>query len=1014
MNINDSYIRVPTLRSLSCLLFFVLAFTQSSFGQTVGQWARFEASATNTRTYTSAYNDVTLNVTYTRPDNTTVNFWGFYDGGTTWKIRFMPDQLGTWQYSATFSDGAAGISGSFTCAASSIPGMLSRDETNQKWFGFKGGNHILIRSFHIGDRFFATNWDDPANSGDGNKRAAFLNWAQAQGYNTLSIASHYLNRNQAGRGQGWNTPNLWPLNATEYRKMETILDDLATRQIMVFPFAGFFGRSSNFPTNTTDQTRYIKYTLARIGSYWNIVLNVGGPEPRHPTNPFLSVADINRLGAEIATHDIYDHPLTVHNATGDDAFKNSSWSTFGDLQGPKTTSLSTMSSTLLNNHHASKPLFAAETIWFGNLYMPSFTDTDLRKLLYVVNISATALNFADMNGDSSSGFSGSMDINDTSASGKHQSKHDVVKQVWDYFASIPFYRMSPSQSLVSTGYCLADVGQQYLVYLPTGGSVNIAVQTGTTYNVTWVNARAPLTDQRAGGTTTTGSGLTAPDTNDWLAYLTPSGPSVATPTFSPAAGTYTSAQSVTISTTTSGASIRYSTDGSTPTATTGTVYSGPVTVSATTTIKAVGYATGVATSPVATANYTFNVPGTVVASVGGVWVNSSMTSQTGTFTATFDATPSADPTNALVGLSNGSQTAFSGFACAVRFSTAGNIDARNGGAYAAASTIPYAPNTTYAFRVVANIPAHTYSIYVTPSGGSELTVGTNYAFRTEQAAVTTLNNWGAVVDVAANGGAGTLTVANFAIGGAVPSTPVFNPAAGTYTSAQSVTITSAGSTSIRYTTDGSTPSATAGTVYSSPVAISAASTTLKAVGINATGASAVMSGVYTIGTSSSATLTATADTYAFGGSTGTNYGTATVLAAKDDGTTSVSFDRIAYVKFDLSGLAFTPTTATLILATDATTAAGTVTVNQCTTDSWTETGLTWANKPATGATIGTATVAAGVVTDKSINVGSYVNSQYTGDATKIVSFALTGNNAQLYFKSREAGAGNGPELVVGN
>ena len=64
---------------------------------------------------------------------------------------------------------------------------------------------------------------------------------------------------------------------------------------------------------------------------------------------------------------------------------------------------------------------------------------------------------------------------------------------------------------------------------------------------------------------------------------------VATPTFSPAAGSYTAAQTVSISTTTSApTTIYYTTNGSTPT-TSSTVYSGPITVSASETLKA--YAT---------------------------------------------------------------------------------------------------------------------------------------------------------------------------------------------------------------------------------------------------------------------------------------------------------------------------------------------------------------------------------------------------------------------------------------
>lgn len=80
---------------------------------------------------------------------------------------------------------------------------------------------------------------------------------------------------------------------------------------------------------------------------------------------------------------------------------------------------------------------------------------------------------------------------------------------------------------------------------------------------------------------------------------------VATPTFNPAEGTFTEAQSVTISCATSGATIYYTTDGSTPT-TSSAVYSTAIAVSATTTIKAIAVKSGMSDSEVATATYTIN------------------------------------------------------------------------------------------------------------------------------------------------------------------------------------------------------------------------------------------------------------------------------------------------------------------------------------------------------------------------------------------------------------------------
>ena len=74
------------------------------------------------------------------------------------------------------------------------------------------------------------------------------------------------------------------------------------------------------------------------------------------------------------------------------------------------------------------------------------------------------------------------------------------------------------------------------------------------------------------------------------------------PRFNPNGGDFTSSQAVTL-TADAGATIYYTTDGSTPTATSGTVYSGAITVSETTTIKAIAVV-GEETTGVASATFT--------------------------------------------------------------------------------------------------------------------------------------------------------------------------------------------------------------------------------------------------------------------------------------------------------------------------------------------------------------------------------------------------------------------------
>src|SRR5262249_11995265 len=84
-------------------------------------------------------------------------------------------------------------------------------------------------------------------------------------------------------------------------------------------------------------------------------------------------------------------------------------------------------------------------------------------------------------------------------------------------------------------------------------------------------------------------------------------PRAAAPTFTPAPGSYTGAQSVQLFSTTPGASFYYTTNGTTPT-TASTPYSGPISVSSSITIKAIAVANGSPSSPVASGSYVINLP----------------------------------------------------------------------------------------------------------------------------------------------------------------------------------------------------------------------------------------------------------------------------------------------------------------------------------------------------------------------------------------------------------------------
>jgi len=210
--------------------------------------------------------------------------------------------------------------------------------------------------------------------------------------------------------------------------------------------------------------------------------------------------------------------------------------------------------------------------------------------------------------------------------------------------------------------------------------------------------------------------------------------STAPPSFGPAPGGYIGSQTVTLSSTTSGATIHYTTDGSAPSASS-PAYTNPFAVTSTTTVKAIALKSGIPTSAISTGVYSI---GAFVGSQN--WTSIGFETQTASFSYGYEMSATANNIDAVVGLGGVNPvTAYGDLACIVRFNTGGKIDVRNGSVYSSLVDMPYSAGNVYAVRINVDMVSKTYGVTVSANGGAAVQIAQSYAFRTEQAALSSFN-----------------------------------------------------------------------------------------------------------------------------------------------------------------------------------------------------------------------------------------------------------------------------------
>ena len=327
----------------------------------------------------------------------------------------------------------------------------------------------------------------------------------------------------------------------------------------------------------------------------------------------------------------------------------------------------------------------------------------------------------------------------------------------------------------------------------------------------------------------------------WETNGTGSTATAGTPTFSPAGGTFSSAQTVTLYSSTSGATIYYTTNGTTP-STSSTKYTGPITVSATETLSAIAVLSGDSNSAVGSATYTINDPvaaaptfslaagtyspgqsvslsdatagATIYYTTNGTTPSTSSTKYTGTITV--NATETIEAIAVATGYSN---SAVSSATYTMYSKTATPVLSLASGTYTSAQALTIADATSGAV------------IYYTTNGTTPTSSSARY---TGPITISATETVGAVA-LASGYTTSSLASATYTItsgssgsgstsgSGTLPA-PTFSVAAGSYTAAQTVSITDAtAGTTIYYTTNGTAPT-TSSTKYTGPLTVSTTET----------------------------------------------------------------------------------------------------------------------------------------------------------------------------------------------
>lgn len=272
------------------------------------------------------------------PSGRTFTIDGFHDGGSTWRVRFAPDEPGRWHWrtwSEPADNGLLGAGVIDVTAEGAAPGFLRASPGIGCGFAWSSGSPAYL----LGD----TMYNLFAYAHSGHDPGPLLERRLGQGMDWLRVRAHCSGyHRRPHRHSPWMVADVWPwggvvqdpdfeeFNLRWFATLDRVIADCQRRGIALelilecwlfeFPF------DDRHRFTAEDEELWIRYLVARYAAYRAVVMWTPGneyvyyPSGEAPTSAWQQADTrpdrwIARLARLIRTIDPHGRPIAAHTMT---------------------------------------------------------------------------------------------------------------------------------------------------------------------------------------------------------------------------------------------------------------------------------------------------------------------------------------------------------------------------------------------------------------------------------------------------------------------------------------------------------------------------------------------------------------------------------------------------------------------------------------------------------------------------------------------------------------------------